>query len=322
MGTAEVPKGLLWYPDSEPGITRVRCGRGFSYRGADGTTIARGAERARIEALAVPPAYDNVWISPHARGHLLATGMDARHRKQYRYHPDWAEARALLKFGGLAEFGRTLPRIRRRIARDLAEEAGSEAFALAAAALLIDRLSLRVGNKAYTRENGSYGALTLTRRHLRLTRTGLNLSYKAKGGLAVRRRLTDRKLLRVLEQVRDLPGATLMSWVDDEGTSRSLTSGGLNEYLSEAAGSDTTAKVFRTWAGSLAAFEAVERGAETIKALSEAAAARLANTPTVARNAYIHPKVIDLLETPQTLESAGLRGLSATENRMLTLIDA
>lgn len=321
QGPTDLPRGLTWYPDNRPGISRRRRGRGFSYVAADGTTIADKAERLRIEALAVPPAYVDVWISPRANGHLQATGYDARTRKQYRYHQRWAEARSEQKFESLTEFARALPRIRRRVTRDLAEEPGDERFALAAAVLLIDRLSLRVGNEAYARENGSYGALTLKRRHLKLTEAGLNLNYVAKGGKKVRRRLTDRKLLRVLNEVRDLPGAELLTWVDDGGTVRRLSSGALNAYLAEAGGGDFTAKTFRTWAGTLAAFEAVEAGAETIRALSEVAAERLANTPTVARNAYIHPRVIALTETglPE-IDGAGLRGLTAAENRLLAFL--
>ncbi|GHF69340.1 DNA topoisomerase IB [Seohaeicola zhoushanensis] len=323
MAPSDLPAGLTWYPDSRPGITRRRAGRGFSYLAPDGTTIARGTERDRIEALAVPPAYERVWISPRANGHLQATGIDARTRKQYRYHLKWTEAQSAQKYDMLPEFARALPRIRRRITSDLAEDPGGERFALAAALLLIDRLSLRVGNEEYARQNGSYGALTLQRRHLRLTRTGLNLSYTAKGGKQVRRKLTDRKLLQVLNQVRDLPGAELLTWTDDDGAVRTLSSGALNSYLAEAGGADFTAKTFRTWAGTLAAFEAVEAGASTIRALAEAAAHRLANTPAVARKAYIHPDVIALAESPSpSASSAGLSGLSAAENRLLGLLES
>ncbi|MCB1341333.1 MAG: DNA topoisomerase IB [Pseudooceanicola sp.] len=323
MAPSDLPAGLIWYPDSRPGIARRRAGRGFTYTGPDGTTIARGPERDRIEALAVPPAYDRVWISPRANGHLQATGLDTRARKQYRYHAKWSEAQSEQKFSLLPDFGRALPRIRRRIARDLAEEPGAETFALAAALLLIDRLSLRVGNEEYARENGSYGALTLKRRHLRLTRTGLMLNYTAKGGKPVRRRLTDRKLLRVLNTIRDLPGAELLTWTDDTGTPRSLSSSALNNYLSEAGGGDFTAKTFRTWAGTLAAYEVAETGPASIKALCAAAADRLANTPAVARRAYIHPAVIALAgEAPPAPTPAGLTGLAAAENRLLGFLDA
>ena len=323
MAADALPRGLTWYPDSRPGITRRRCGRGFSYTAPDGTSIADKDERRRINALAVPPAYDQVWISPRINGHLQATGYDARTRKQYRYHPKWSEASAAEKYEMLPEFARALPRIRRRVTRDLAEEPGGERFALAAALLMIDRLSLRIGNEAYARENGSYGALTLKRRHLKVTNSGLSLNYTAKGGKKVRRLLTDRKLLRVLQEVRDLPGAELLTWTDSAGAHRTLSSGALNAYLSEAGAGDFTAKTFRTWAGTLAAYEAAEAGELTIKALSEAAAERLANTPTVARNSYVHPKVIALSETglPE-IEAVTLSGLAAAETRLLGLLES
>lgn len=317
-----LPSGLIYYPDDRPGISRRRCGRGFTYAGPDGTTIARGPERKRIEKLAIPPAYADVWISPKTNGHLQATGRDARTRKQYRYHEKWSEARAAEKFDRLAEFGRALPRIRRRIKRDLTEDPGDEAFALAAAALLIDRLALRVGNESYTRENGSYGALTLRRRHVTLANDTLRLQYTAKGGKKVRRKISDKTLLRTLEKVRDLPGAELVTWVDDAGAARSISSGALNDFLAEAGSGDFSAKTFRTWAGTLAAFEAAENGADTIKALSEAAAKRLSNTPTVARNSYIHPKVIKLTDGwPDTDTTKRMDGLSAAEARLLALLE-
>ncbi|WYI64801.1 DNA topoisomerase IB [Thioclava sp. GXIMD4216] len=320
----DLPEGLCFYPDSRPGIARRRCGRGFSYTLPDGTTLARGPERARIEALGIPPAYEEVWISPRENGHLQATGLDARTRKQYRYHPLWSEARAAEKFETLTGFGHALPRIRRAVTRDLAEGPGEMSFALAAAVLLIDRLAMRVGNAAYTQANGSYGALTLRRRQMRLCEDGLRLSYTAKGGKKIRRRLTDRKLLKVLDQARDLPGAELITWIDEDGAPRALGSDQLNAYLSDLGQGNFTAKTFRTWSGSLAAFEAAEAGGRTIKALSGAAAARLNNTPTVARNSYIHPKVIALAEARRLpdLEPVKLRGLSAAEARLLALLES
>ncbi|NIY78310.1 DNA topoisomerase IB [Celeribacter sp. HF31] len=319
---AEIPQGLVFYPDSAPGIARLRCGRGFTYRGPDGTTLAHGPLRARCEALAVPPAYTDVWISPKDNGHLQATGFDARARKQYRYHPDWSAARAQIKFDGLADFGKALPRLRRRVTRDLAEDPGDRAFALAAAVLLIDKLGLRIGNAEYAAENGSYGALTLRRKHLKLTASGLQLSYVAKGGQKVRRRITDRKLLKTLDAARDLPGAELITWLDDAGTVHHVGSDQLNSYIADHTEAGFSAKTFRTWAGTLAAFEAREAGVTTIKGLSEAAAQRLKNTPTVARNSYIHPDVIALTEVDDLPDVSvkAVRGLSAAETRLLAFL--
>lgn len=314
---------LVYYADDQPGIRRHRRGRGFSYVAPDGTTIEQGAERKRLEALAVPPAYEDVWMCPLPNGHLQATGRDVRQRKQYRYHVDWAAAQAETKFAGLSEFGHLLPRLRRRVSRDLKEEAGERDFALASAVALIDRTAIRVGNPDYTRENGSYGALTLTSRHLKLEGNQIRLRYPGKGGKRVRKQMNDKTLARILHKISDLPGGEILTWTDSSGTPQTLNSTALNGYIADAAGSDTvTAKTFRTWAGTLAAFEVAEVGEATIKAMAEAASARLANTPTIARNSYIHPDVIDLAgAAPLELEGLGKSGLLAAENRMLEFLD-
>ena len=214
------PSTLRYYPDSKPGIARRRCGRGFSYHAPDGRCIKDKAERERLVKLAVPPAYEQVWISPHVNGHLQATGFDARGRKQYRYHPLWSEAQAQEKYASLPEFAETLPRIRRRVRRDLKEELGERDFALAAAVAMIDRLSLRVGNQVYAKTNRTYGTLTLKRRHLVLKDGKLQASFMAKGGKRVRRQIANRTLMRALEKIRDLPGADLLTWLDEGGAAR------------------------------------------------------------------------------------------------------
>ncbi|WP_083545706.1 DNA topoisomerase IB [Sulfitobacter alexandrii] len=314
---------LIYVSDDQPGISRRRRGRGFTYIAPDGTTIARGAERRRLEALAVPPAYEDVWMCTLANGHLQATGRDTRKRKQYRYHPDWAEAQAATKFAGLARFGHALPRLRRRVARDLKEKEGEHIFALACAVTLIDRTAMRVGDPAYTRENGSYGALTLRNRHIELDGDKLHLRYRAKGGKNVRRTMTDRKLAGILDRIGDLPGRELLSWVDADGTAHSVGSADLNAYISDITGEDgVTAKTFRTWAGTLSAFKVAEKGGATIKAMSEAAADTLSNTPTIARNSYIHPDVIALVKSdPLELEGLDQRDLFAAEGRLLRFLE-
>ncbi|EYD73285.1 DNA topoisomerase IB [Limimaricola hongkongensis] len=322
------PASLVYYPDSEPGITRRRRGRGFTYTAPDGTTIARGPERRRIEALAVPPAYEKVWICPAPHGHLQATGLDARTRKQYRYHPDWRAWREAHKFDHLAEFGAALPAIRRRIRRDLSGEAGELDFAIAAVLALIDRVSIRVGNPEYAAENRTYGATTLTGRHIRLTGDEMRLRYRAKGNKQVNRRLKDKSLMKVLGQLHDLPGKELIGWIDEDGTPRGVSSGQVNDRLAEITGSDhITAKTFRTWAGSEAALSCALREEElTIKSMSEAAAERLHNTPTIARNSYIHPRVIALHEADARDRAALLddlpetAGLRQAERALLRLL--
>ena len=291
--------GLVYYPDSLPGISRRRCGRGFSYIDADGARISDREERARIAALAVPPAWEEVWICPSPDGHLQATGLDQRGRKQYRYHPDWTEFRAQRKYDQLPDFAHRLPRIRRRLARDLTLDPGEQSVALAALVSLIDRLGLRVGNRSYLDENGSYGATTLRHRHLKLGPDGITLAFRAKGGQKVERVLKSPKLQRVLSEIDDLPGADLFTWLDAEGEPHPLRSEQVNAYLGQISGDDSvTAKTFRTWIGTLEAYRAALHAGDrlTIKEMTAAAAKSLCNTPTIARNSYIHPKVIALTE--------------------------
>lgn len=314
-----VPADLVYVTDDQPGITRKKRGRGFSYTAPDGTTIARGVERKRLEALGVPPAYEDVWMCPLHNGHLQATGRDARKRKQYRYHMEWTAAQAETKFAGLVEFGNALPRIRRRVLRDLEGEAGEQSFAFASAVALIDRTAMRVGNPDYARENGSYGALTLCGRHVQLDGNAIHLRFTAKGGKKVRRQMNDRTLARILNKINDLPGAEVLSWIDEHGAPRSLSSSGLNGYLCDASGTDgVTAKTFRTWSGTLAANEVAEKAPATIKDMAQAAADRLHNTPSIARSSYIHPAVIDLagedVKRPVVEDKSGLY---AAETRLL-----
>ena len=314
---------LIYYPDDRPGITRRRAGKGWSYRAPDGTTIDDADERARIAALAVPPAYERVWISPEARGHLQATGYDARTRKQYRYHPDWSEWRAMQKYSELPQFGARLPRLRRRVAEALKGEAGERDFAIAAVLRLIDRVSIRVGNEAYRAENGTEGATTLRSRNLRLGRDGVRLDWTAKGGKRVRRQLSDRTLARALHDLADLPGSPVFEWIE-EGERHVVHAEQVNAWLREATDLEhATAKTFRTWNGSVTALETAMRTGErvTIKAMAEAAAGVLHNTPTIARNSYIHPEVIALTEDwREVAVPDGPTGLRQGERALLGLL--
>nr|WP_237072708.1 DNA topoisomerase IB [Pseudaestuariivita rosea] len=305
---------MTYYPDDRPGIKRERRGKGFSYIAPDGTRIDRGAERDRLIALAVPPAYEQVWICPLENGHLQATGRDARQRKQYRYHPDWASFRDKLKFDGLADFGMSLPAIRRKISQGLQADIGSEELAIASVLALMDRYSLRVGNAQYAEENETFGATTLRADHLRKA----VLKYRAKGGHLVEKQL-DRRLARILGKVSDLPGAELCVWVDDAGQTHSVSSEKINDVIGSY-GDDFTAKTFRTWNGSVAALEAANQDA-TLTSISEAAAAALHNTPTIARKSYIHPKVIDLVKAKTAPpEGEPKSGLRKAETQLLTLL--
>lgn len=320
---------LIFYPDSRPGIRRERRGRGFSYLAPDGTRIDAAAERARIAALTVPPAYDDVWICPRDDGHLQATGRDARARKQYRYHPEWRAFRETRKYDQLASFGDSLPALRRHIRRTLRQaEPGDQSFAIAAILALIDRASLRIGSPGYAKENRTFGATTLRHRHLTLDDDGIKLAYRAKGGQLVRKTLKDATLNRTLARLDDLPGPELATWIDEEGTARSVTAGEVNAFLSDRSGTEgLTAKTFRTWNGSAAALEvALKEETLTIKAMTEAAAERLANTPAIARKSYIHPQVIALTDTPwetrrALLKAPAERGLRQAEAALLRLLE-
>lgn len=304
------PKGLVYVSDSDPGIRRQRSGRGFCYRLPDGSVLRDPDEKQRINALAIPPAYTNVWICADERGHLQATGLDDRSRKQYRYHPEWSEFRNQLKFAGLVEFGEALPRIRRRVRADLCAEAGDLEFTMAAIVALADAAAIRPGSRSAESENGTYGATTLLKRHLKFEDDGIRLDYRAKGGKRVRMSLKQRRLHQILEKIADLPGRRLFQWRDGEDVLRPVESGQVNAYLAALSGGGHSFKSFRTWAGTLAAFEAglgsFESGEETgVKEMTEAAAAILHNTAAVSRSSYVHPEVI------------GLAGLRVDEGRNL-----
>ena len=320
--------GLVYVSDTEPGIRRRRKGKGFSYVMPDGTTLADELQRARIAALGLPPAYENVWICLYENGHLQATGFDARGRKQYRYHKEWQSFRSAGKFHQLIEFGRALPRIRRTVLCHLDTGAEDVNGVLAALTTLLDEAHLRVGNQAYVRENGTYGATTLLKRHLKIVDGQIELKFRAKGGKRVQRSLKHPRLQKILEEIADLPGRQLFVWKDESGALKPIDSGRLNAYLAEISGIPISAKTFRTWAGSLAAFGAAREtivggGRPTVKQMSEAAAEALHNTPAISRSSYIHPAIIALAGNDHSLIENGsepLRGLRAEENRLLDFL--
>jgi DNA topoisomerase-1 len=327
--------GLIYVSDTEPGIRRERRGNGFCYRLPEGRLVSEGDTLSRIRTLGIPPAYKNVWICLDPQGHLQATGMDARQRKQYRYHPDWQALRSDRKFDQLVRFGEALPQIRRRISRDLDKGVEDERAALAALAMLLDLAHLRVGNMAYARDNNTFGATTLLKRHLRIQPDRMELKFVAKGGRKVQRTLKHPRLQRILEQVADLPGRRLFAWTDANGVPHSIDSGKLNAYLAEAADFAISAKTFRTWGGSLAAFDraiAILGNGEipTMKSLCEAASSELHNTPAICRKSYIHPGVLALAEVNSDplawfrkwsrRRPPQLRGLRTDENALLALL--
>jgi DNA topoisomerase I len=295
---------LRYVSDRQPGITRARAaGGGFVYRDARGKVIRDAAELDRIKALAVPPAWTDVWICTHANGHLQATGRDARRRKQYRYHPRWRRTRDETKYEHTLEFGRALPAIRRRVDADLGRPGLPREKVLAAVVRLLEDTLARVGNPEYAVQNNTFGLTTLRSRHVRIAGGRIELDFRAKHGIRHVSRVSDRKLARVVKNCRDLPGSELFQYLDEDGERHSIDSADVNDYLREISGREITAKDFRTWAATnLAVLALAEQEQEqeqeppTRKAQVEAikqVAKRLGNTPAICRKCYIHPAVLE-----------------------------
>jgi DNA topoisomerase I len=296
--------GLVYVSDAQPGIRRLRRGKGFGYRDAAGQPVRDRAELARIRALAIPPAYQDVWICADPRGHLQATGRDARGRKQYRYHPRWRELRDHGKFDRVLAFGEGLPRLRRRVGRDLALPGLPRGKVLALLVRLLDDTLIRVGNEGYARDNHSYGLTTLRSRHVRAARGRLRFAFRGKSGQEHEVELDDRRLARIVRRVQQLPGQRLFQYLDDDGARQPVDSGMVNDYLRGCCGEDFSAKDFRTWGGTvyatgvLAATPLPERGGERARRAALAAAVKqvaavLGNTPAVCRASYVHPAVFE-----------------------------
>ncbi|HEX2766029.1 MAG TPA: DNA topoisomerase IB [Candidatus Limnocylindria bacterium] len=294
--------GLRYVSDIGPGIRRRRAGKAFSYIGPDGERITDPDRLAWIKGLAIPPAWTDVWICPVKRGHIQATGRDARGRKVYRYHPRWRDVRDEAKYGRLVAFARALPRIRRRTERDLRRRGLPREKVLALVVRLLEETLIRVGNDEYARENRSFGLSTLRDRHARVRGAEVRFMFRGKHGKDHEIGVRDRRLARLVKQCQDLPGQELFQYVDADGQRVDVTSGDVNEYLREISGDEFTAKDFRTWAGTVAAamalqeFLEVDDEAGRKKAVVQAierVAERLGNTPTVCRACYVHPEVID-----------------------------
>ncbi|MBI5618814.1 MAG: DNA topoisomerase IB [Gammaproteobacteria bacterium] len=294
--------GLRHVRDDAPGLRRLRHGEGFRYVDAEGRPVRDRAVLARIRALAIPPAWTDVWICPSAHGHLQATGRDARGRKQYRYHAAWRSFREETKYGRLVAFAGALPGIRARVAADLAQPGLSRERVLATVVRLLELTNMRAGNDEYARTNGTFGLTTLRNRHVRIEGATLSFDFKGKSGKRHSIELTDRRLSRLVARCRELPGYELFQYVDAAGEVHAVDSGDLNAYLREAAGADYTAKDFRTWGGTRQ-FARAMRGAEPgatltesrsrLKALIGEVAAVLGNTPAICRKSYVHPALIE-----------------------------
>jgi len=332
--------GLRYVTDDEPGIRRVKRGKGFSFVDSQGRAVKDEKTLERIRKLAIPPAWTDVWICPRPNGHLQATGRDAKGRKQYRYHADWRDVRDETKFGRMIAFGDSLPKIRERIEQDMSLRGLGREKVLATVVKLLETTLIRVGNKEYVKQNNSFGLTTLRDQHVDVEGSTLRFEFRGKSGKDHSVEVQDRRLARIVKQCRDLPGQKLFQYLDDSGERQSVSSEDVNAYLRETTGEDFSAKDFRTWGGTVLALSALlEVGAceserEANKAVVEAikhVSGQLGNRPAICRKYYVHPVVIQsflegsLRETledavedsPETADPTGLRRLEAQVLRLL-----
>jgi DNA topoisomerase-1 len=286
--------------DAEPGITRKRMGRYWAYSDSEGNRITDREEIDRLNAIGLPPAYENAWFCADPNGHLQATGVDARGRKQYRYHPEFREKRDSVKYEGLLEFGKKLPRLRRRVEQDLKKHQLSRDTVLAAVVRLLDTEHIRIGNEQYARENKSFGATTLRNRHLRRKGSKMVMRFTGKHGIVHEVSVSDSNLKRICKRCQELPGQMLFQYVNGDGEPKPITSSDVNDYIKQASGGDFTAKHFRTWSASVIALEQMLKKAEdariTVKTVVEPVAEALGNTPAISRKSYVHPALLEAVK--------------------------
>ena len=294
--------GLRHVTDAQPGIRRQRVGGGFRYLDAASRSVRDAETLSRIRALAIPPAWTDVWIAADARGHVQATGRDARGRKQYRYHARWREVRDETKYDRMIAFAAALGKIRRRTKLDLAKPGLPREKVLAAAVQLLEKTRMRVGNEEYARANGSFGLTTLHNRHVNVRGKRVSFRFRGKSGREHVVDLEDPRLAAVVRRCRDLPGQELFAYFDDGGEIHQIGSADVNDYLREVSGGDFTAKDFRTWAGTLLALRALQQnpsfdspaeGKRNVLVSIESVARTLGNTKAVCRKSYIHPALLD-----------------------------
>jgi len=336
------PRGLVYVSDTAPGISRRRRGRHFVYHRPDGSRLDDSAQVQRIRSLAIPPAYTQVWICQLPRGHLQATGRDARGRKQYRYHAEWRKARDAHKFDRMIDFARALPRLRAHVKADLARPIGGaieRETVLAGIVRLLDTTLVRVGNETYARENGSYGLTTLRGRHAAVRGSQVRLRFRGKSGVEHEVALDDPRVARVVRRCQALPGQALFQYLGEDGAPHSIDSADVNDYLRRACGADYTAKDFRTWHASVHALALARAfgpdAAPSAKSLAmqvlTAVAGRLGNTVAVCRKSYVHPVVLDALlvdrggaaiatSTIASTPARRSRGLSTDERAFVAFI--
>ncbi len=275
-------------------------GRYWAYFDPEGNRIKDREEIDRLNAIALPPAYENAWFCVDDNGHLQATGIDARGRKQYRYHPDFRKKRDSAKYDGLPEFGKVLPRLRRRVEQDLKKRTLTREAVLAAIVRLLDTQHIRIGNEEYARSNRSFGATTLRRRHLKRTGSSMMMRFTGKHGIVHEVKITDSNLKRICTRCQELPGQMLFQYINGDGEPKAISSTDVNDYIRDATGKDFTAKHFRTWSASVIACDQMLKKAEdskiSVKTVVEPVAAALGNTPAISRKSYVHPKLLDAVK--------------------------
>ncbi len=329
--------GLKYVTDSSPGITRHRAGKGVFYRDSNGEKVEDEKHLERIKSLAIPPAWNDVWIAKSPNAHLQATGRDARDRKQYRYHPRWAEVRDKAKFEHVVAFGNALPGIRERVDADMRKHGLPREKVLAALVKLLELTLIRVGNDEYAKTNKSFGLTTMRDRHADIDGSTISFSFVGKGGIDHEIDLQDRRLATIVRKCQDLPGQRLFQYVDEDGEQQHIHSEDINSYVKEISGQDFTAKDYRTWAGTMLAAEALAEldiapdettaKSNVVEAI-ENVSKHLGNTPTICRKCYVHPAVIDAYIEGETISSIKQRAenhktkseLSPLESAVLELL--
>ena len=321
--------GLNYVSDDRPGYTRKARNGEFEYLDTQGKRIRDEQRLLRIKRLAIPPAWTNVWICPSPTGHIQATGRDARRRKQYRYHERWREVRDENKFDRLAAFAKALPKIRRRIAKDLKLRGLPREKVLATVVRLLERTFIRIGNEEYARENKSFGLTTIKNRHVSVRGPHLRFRFRGKSGRQHEVDMTDRRIAKIVSKCQDLPGQDLFQYVSDDGEPRNVTSQDVNDYLREITNENFSAKDFRTWAGTVLAaialtaqseFETKKQAKANLKTAICAVARLLGNTPGVCRKCYVHPAILEAYVTRTQI--AGLnQAIKTPENINLRAVE-
>lgn len=331
--------GLRYVSDARPGLRRRKSGKGYTYLRADGSILKDPEMLRRIKALAIPPAWTDVWICPFSDGHIQATGRDAKGRKQYRYHARFRELRESAKYEHVVAFADALPAIREKVREHMALRGLPREKVLATIVHLLETTLIRVGNDDYAKQNNSYGLTTLKNRHVAIEGTEVRFRFTGKSGKQWSLKVKDRRVAKIIRACQELPGQELLQYIDDEGKLQDVTSSDVNAYLNEITGKDITAKDFRTWAGTVLAamalsemqsFDSAAQAKRNLRSAIERVSARLGNTPTICRKCYVHPEVLSsyidgnlVLEIKSEVESElrdALAGLKPEEAAVLAML--